>query len=432
MDLFPTLVADATSTGRRERMPTNTLSRRHRVQRWANFIAGFSVEFVEQCLAEVDCELGTVLDPFLGCGTTLVAARNLGFRGVGFEPHPLFHTLSVAKLLTHVPRELESIHNVLACAEARPVDWSPSASAFLAKLFEERDLRRIQTAASALTRLPARQRALGTAVFLRACERSCGSQTDGIYKAPTTRKRSVPFGDALDLTVAEFAEDVASRWYRDHWARRPQPEVHATSSEDMSKLPADSVAACVTSPPYLNNFDFAEMTRMGLYLLGWASSWGDITEKIRSKLITNTTTALVGKREPTYQRSCRDSLPTSILPELESVVSALELERRARAGKKPYDQLVYPYYGQIKAVIAEVFRVLMPGARVHWIVADAALYGVHIRTHEHTAGLFRATGFADVSVECMRRRGHRWVLDKRDGAKGGLGEFLVTARKPAR
>lgn len=35
----------------KERLPTNTLSHKHRVQRWANFIAGYSVEFVEQCLA---------------------------------------------------------------------------------------------------------------------------------------------------------------------------------------------------------------------------------------------------------------------------------------------------------------------------------------------------------------------------------------------
>ena len=36
------------------RLPTNTLSTGSRIQRWANFIAGFSIEFVEQCLAHRD------------------------------------------------------------------------------------------------------------------------------------------------------------------------------------------------------------------------------------------------------------------------------------------------------------------------------------------------------------------------------------------
>ncbi|MGK7895102.1 MAG: DNA methyltransferase, partial [Xenococcus sp. (in: cyanobacteria)] len=64
------------------------------VHRWANFIAGYSIEFVEKCLVHQDHTQDIVIDPFLGCGTTLMAARNMGFRGIGYDRHDLFYTLS--------------------------------------------------------------------------------------------------------------------------------------------------------------------------------------------------------------------------------------------------------------------------------------------------------------------------------------------------
>src|SRR5207249_720358 len=72
--------------------------------------------------------------------------------------------------------------------------------------------------------------------------------------------------------------------------------LHEQSSEDMRIIPSDSVSIVVTSPPYLNNFDFAEMTRMYLYFWGMATTWGEITDKVRSKLVVNTTTALKGHK----------------------------------------------------------------------------------------------------------------------------------------
>ncbi|MCJ8342313.1 MAG: hypothetical protein MJH09_05625 [Cetobacterium sp.] len=41
----------------------------------------------------------------------------------------------------------------------------------------------------------------------------------------------------------------------------------------------------------------------------------------------------------------------------------------------------------------------------------------------------REIGFKDVAVEFIRKRGHRWILNKRDGAKEGLGEYHLTATK---
>jgi hypothetical protein len=48
--------------------------------------------------------------------------------------------------------------------------------------------------------------------------------------------------------------------------KQPQQICINKSSTNMKDLESNSVISCITSPPYLNNFDYAEMTRMHLYI----------------------------------------------------------------------------------------------------------------------------------------------------------------------
>jgi hypothetical protein len=130
-----------------------------------------------------------------------------------------------------------------------------------------------------------------------------------------------------------------------------------------------------------------------------------------------------------YQVEARSQLPKELLPELGGIVEELSAQRKVRAGKKEYDFLVYPYYSEISNVLHRVYSALKPGGKIHWVVADAALYGVHIETQEHTAMIMKSIGFKDTKIHYMRKRGHRWVLSKRDGARKGLGEYHIEATK---
>lgn len=410
------------------RLTTNTLSKSKRVQRWGNFIAGFSIEFVEQCLSQFSPDSGLVLDPFSGCGTTLVAARNLGFAAVGYELHPIFNEIGDAKIQNYKASDLDEIFGILR-NPAKSIPWSPDAELFLRKLFTEENLVAIGSAAARIGEFPRHLRALGDTAFLRACEYACGSQTDGIYKAPTSKKNHIPFSKALQSIESELREDIQSDWYRNHWSYAPAATLHHKSSTDISELEDNTVCCCITSPPYLNNFDYAEMTRMHLYLLGWCTSWRDISERIRNHLITNTTTAIKYKKSIEYQDTARAAISPSLAAELEPLIADLTKERKTRAGKKDYDYLVYPYYAEITQVLQSIYAALKPEGSIHWVVADAALYGVHLETQEHTATIMRELGFRDVRVHFIRRRGHRWVLSKRDGAKKGLGEYHIEGTK---
>jgi site-specific DNA-methyltransferase (adenine-specific) len=60
--------------------------------------AGFPVELPERCIKLHGIADATVLDPFLGAGTTLVAADKLGCRGIGFEIDPVYARTAAARL----------------------------------------------------------------------------------------------------------------------------------------------------------------------------------------------------------------------------------------------------------------------------------------------------------------------------------------------
>lgn len=404
--------------------PTNTTTHRHAVDRWYNFIAGFSPEFVNTCLEGCTSANKTVLDPFTGCGTVQVQANKAGWNSIGFEPHPIFYRIALAKTTASTLRpKLPLIRRSIASGFEAPISLSTMKEKpreFLSKLFEASVLEQLLGARYQLIHDGLDANPLAFLMLSKVLDRCSKSQTDGIYKAPTSSKRAHEPLRALSDIYDMVRDDLTD------YASRPS-DLYEMSSRSMPQVSDGSVSAIITSPPYLNNFDFAEMTRMQIYFWDVADSWGAITERVRKTQIVNTTTSLRGHKD--LQQSYRESLPGNIIPELDAIVSALCEERACRAGKKEYDFLVYPYFSQMQDVLRESYRVLEHSGHFHMMVADAALYGVHISAPQILSMIMTDIGFSNVECHFVRKRGHRWILNKRDGSKTGLGEYHIYASK---
>lgn len=68
------------------------------VHRWFRYSAGFSAEWVKWLLAEREGSELRVLDPFVGSGTTCLAADEMGIVSHGLEAHPFVFRVAQAKL----------------------------------------------------------------------------------------------------------------------------------------------------------------------------------------------------------------------------------------------------------------------------------------------------------------------------------------------
>jgi len=294
----------------------------------------------------------------------------------------------------------------------------------LSKLFPEGTLQRLLGAREALREADLLRNDLAFLVLSKVLDKCSHSQTDGIYKAPTSPKTPVAPDDACNDTLDTIRADLGEAYPP---SGTSLAQIYESPSQTMEEVPDGSIATVVTSPPYLNNFDYAEMTRMYLYFWGMATSWGDITRRVRNVLITNTTTALKGHKDK--QAAYRSNICAGILPDLDDLVAELRQMRRQKPGKKEYDYLVYPYFSQMTDVLGECFRCMKDGALIHIMVADAALYGIHISTPQFLKRILEAIRFSHAECTLVRKRGHRWVLSKRQGSKTGLGEYHVTATK---
>ena len=416
-----------------KRLPTNTTTANHSIHRWFNFIAGFSPEFVDNvcCSSLSDRRPALLLDPFAGCGTAPLEAVSQGIDAVGYEAHPFFEKICRAKLSGAGALErLVQIEDALNVGFENPVSLSVLGEAqrvFLNKLFQNNVLMQLLGAREALSGLSLDNDPLAFLILSKTLERSSHSATDGIYKAPTSKKRAFPPREAASIVCDMVRADLASISCS-HLAYRAQ--IYGKSSETMGEIQDGSVSIVVTSPPYLNNFDYAEMTRMQLYFWGMASSWGEITEKVRSRLIVNTTTALKGHKH--LQHDYRNEIPSIVHEELDQIVRMLRDRRTYKAGKKEYDLLVYPYFAQMTRVLRECFRVMQLGAPMHIMIADSALYGVHVKAPQILSRILQDINFEGVECTLVRRRGHRWVLEKREGADEGLGEYHIQANRKLR
>jgi len=414
-----------------EVLPTNLTTNRYPVHRWFNFIAGYSPEYVLQCYQQARLDSSAcILDPFSGCGTTQVTSNFIGIHSIGYEAHPFFYEIALAKTNLDVTpdqirRLTEDILTISSCEDLRPVVLSNDAEVFLLKLFPSEDvLRALLKASSLYETIPTYLRPIFRLMLSKVIDLVCHSQTDGIYKAPTSRKN----GLSIEAAVAKVSSEIQEDLHKVQGITN-RASIFLGSSENMSHLPDNYVDLCVTSPPYLNNFDYAEMTRMYLYFWRYAGSWREISEKVRNKLIVNTTTALSGQREKLA--IYRSSLSQSLVKELDKLVAKLDELRRIKPSRKPYHLMIYPYFGQMKSVLSEVHRVLKPAGTMYMVVANSALYGVHIATEQLLAEVMKQVGLEVINISQFRTRGDRWILSKRKGSDKGLGEFEIICRKRA-
>ena len=100
-----------------------------------------------------------------------------------------------------------------------------------------------------------------------------------------------------------------------------------------SSIEDRSIDLIITSPPYTNNYDYADATRLELSILGTIKGWGDLQTLIRPGLVRSCSQMVSQETKKTYEY-LEDPILLPIHDEIVQVCKLMEKEKENHGGKK--------------------------------------------------------------------------------------------------
>lgn len=409
---------------------------------WFTYPAGFSYRAVEYSLKQEKLKSGdAVYDPFMGSGTTNLVAQMLGINSYGVEAHPFVFPITKCKMNIGVDlKEVgEQLKNVIFQVKENPVDsfdlndtLEREFPELVRKCFLPETLYELMLIRNAIRTIENKDVQLFLNTGLICTLRTVSIAATGWpYIAPNKIKITSLSKKGLETFshfIEKMKEDVT--YFRMLLSGiRSKHYIYLGDSRDTSEyIPSEVADHIFTSPPYLNNFDYADRTRLEMYFMGDAHNWSDICDKVRTRLITSATTQ-INRSDSKYEflDDFKKDNPDEYVF-LNNAVSELGEKRKIKGGKKSYDLLVSGYFNDMYQILKDNYRILKPGHTAKYILGDSAPYGVHIPTDELIGKIGRNIGFKDYKIDLLRTRGDKWKNNpQRHDVK--LRETIVTLIK---
>ena len=397
------------------------------IHRWFKYPAGYSYKLVHEAFKFFDIRPGNwVLDPFSGCGTTLIEAKKAGINSIGIEAHFFVHWVAETKLFwdfnlgelhASIHHELNAIKQLLEQGLPTSVDLSCIFPPLVHKCYSPEVLGQLYLIREYIAQEiePGPYQNLLKLALTDTLRTVSSAGTGWPYIAPNKRKQAqydvfTAYKDQLWLMYQDLATTIGlgTECQTLNILGDARKRLKTTEGEDL--IQDAMIDLAITSPPYLNNYDYADRTRLELYFFGLARTWGEITDKIRDQLmIASTTQVRRSEFDPDHPLidGIKDCAP-ALYEELTVKIKLLSERRLKKGGRKDYDFMVAGYFNDMYQTLVEAARVLKPGGTYLLVLGDSAPYGVYIPTYEYLGRLACGIGFAEYRIEELRKRGGKW------------------------
>ena len=179
-------------------------------------------------------------------------------------------------------------------------------------------------------------------------------------------------------------------------------------ARELAGVPDDWASLVITSPPYPNNFDYADATRLEMTFFRRDCRLGGISRQRCSPHLLRSCTQHVAPLVSSTSAILASSELDPIRPEIESVVGRLDDERHAHGGKKNYHTMIAAYFLDIAKVWRQLRRVTSANSTICFVIGDSAPYGIHVAVDAWMSRLALAAGFRSCSFEKTRDRNVKW------------------------
>lgn len=380
------------------------------IHRWFRYSAGFAAQWVETVLGKWSIQSKQlVLDPFAGSGTVLVVSDALGIASIGVEAHPVVSRICSTKLLweTDPSRVSSFAARVLECAKdlSGGVDEYPE---LIHRSYDQDVLSTLDSLKSAWLQLkdasPESELIwLALTAILRPTSKAGTAQWQYILPNKTKKNVVLP-GFAFRQQVEVMIADI--RWMQAK-ANCSLARVIAGDARTFARSMPQTVDAVITSPPYANNYDYADALRFEMTFWGDVTGWADIHDAVRRHLMVSSSQHSAREKLQAHDLLQSDAVEP-IRDELGVVMERLALEREHHGGKKHYHTMIGAYCRDISLVLRQLRIACKEGAHMCWVIGDSAPYGVYCPIDQWISQLALAAGFNQTHFEKLRDRNTKW------------------------
>ena len=388
---------------------------------WYRFVLSFPPHLVRDYVSRFDLGAdAVVLDPFCGTGTTLVELKKLGIASIGVEAMPMSRFAAGTKTdWSPDPDALASHANLVAEKAVASLAADRLSDEPGAQPPEELRLRGLDPDAAKLlikdsiSPLPLHKvQVLLDALRGERAAKLTGHEELALARILPTEVGNLRFGPEVGVGSLRHDAAVVAPWLdrvltiaddlRELGALDGAlANVVAGDARDVaSSVPAASVDAVITSPPYPNEKDYSRTVRLESVLLGYFTDRRSLRGTKRDLLRSNTRG--VYRDDEDHAWVADDETVQQLAAEIE--------ERRIALGKdsgfeRMYHRVTKLYFGGMARHLWSLREVLRPGARLAYVVGDQASYlRVMIHTGQILAAIAERYGYEVEGIDLFRTR----------------------------
>jgi len=391
--------------------------------RWYTFKEGFSDRLVRLAVDSI-CVRGRkirILDPFAGSGTTAVSAGRLGHFATAIEVNPFLRFAAAAKCAPAIKNRgpaLNCLSSILAASRLERASPLEEVSTFTQRedaekwLFNRSVLRGFEAIDATLVRAGGIRTPLRLALFSSLMD-CCNAKRDGKCLRYKRGWKSMGLdSESLRTRFCDRAREVIDDLLEHAFSSQGLQVLEGDCRRTLQSLRAHTYDLIVTSPPYLNSFDYSDVYRPELFAGRFVRSNADL-RKIRLRTIRSHVQV---RWEPSTRVVSR---------RVSRIVR--QLEKKALWDNR-LPSMVQSYFADIADVLSESHRVMKKGGCAWFVVSTSAYGGVHIPVDTMLAELGVNSGWKLREILCLRNLRasvQHWKRHLEKGTSPPLRESLV-------
>ena len=379
------------------------------VHRWFRYTAGFSAEWVKSVF-NMFPNANTILDPFVGSGTVLLEGQFNGKETYGIEAHALVHKIAEAKLLWNFDTGKFKKEAYILLDKAKKSSIKKTTyPKLLEKCYPQGTLSDLFKLKYAWENIEVSEPSRKLTWFiitsiLRVSSPVGTAQWQYILPNKSKSKVLEPYLAFENKLISMIADMEAMQGEK---MKLGSATIFKGDSRNLIDIEPNSIDLVITSPPYANNYDYADATRLELTFWEEIDSWGELQNLIKHDIIRACTQHVAHIRHKVNEYFDSPSL-LPIKNELEEQFDLLNKTRLNHGGKKNYHLMALAYFKDLSETFIALRKVCTSDANLCFVIGDSAPYGIYLPVDKWLGELAIGAGFNSFSFEKTRDRNIKW------------------------